>query len=342
MRAVGFKDSGSIDRDDALLDVEIPDAVAGPRDLLVRVQAISVNPVDTKVRAAAKPRAGQPMILGYDASGIVETVGTDVTLFAPGDEVYYAGTITRPGTNAELHAVDERIVAHKPRSLGWAEAAALPLTTLTAWEILFDRLRVARSEEADGKSLLIINGAGGVGSILVQLARRLTGLTVIASASRPETNAWAAGMGAHHVVDHHKPLVDELAGIGLKTVDYIASLADSDGNLAQYAKIIAPQGNLALIDDVKSLDIVPFRQKSVTVAWEGVFTRSSYQTADLIEQHHILAEVARLVDAGVLRSTLTSEAGPIDAEHLKIAHRMVESGTSIGKVVLVGFTPSGA
>ena len=342
MRAIGFKECGSIDREDALIDVEIPDAVAGPRDLLVRVKAISVNPVDTKVRAAAKPRDGQPMILGYDASGIVESVGAEVTLFAPGDEVYYAGTIARPGTNAELHAVDERIVAHKPRSLSWAEAAALPLTALTAWEILFDRLRVPRSEEAGGKSLLIVNGAGGVGSILVQLARQLTGLTVIASASRPETIAWVEGLGAHHVIDHHKPLADELARIGLKSVDYIASLAASDHNLPQYAKIITPQGSLALIDDVKSFDIVPLRQKSVTVAWEGVFTRSIYQTGEMIEQHHALAEIARLVDEGVLRGTLTSEVGPIDAEHLKIAHRLVESGTSIGKVALAGFPPSGA
>ncbi|ANI79167.1 zinc-binding alcohol dehydrogenase family protein [Sphingobium sp. EP60837] len=336
MRAIGFTESGSIDRDDALLDIEVPDPVAGPRDLLVRVHAVSVNPVDIKVRAAAKPRGGQPMILGFDAAGIVEAVGPEVTLFTPGDEVYYAGTIVRPGTNAELHAVDERIVGRKPSSLGWAASAALPLTALTAWEILFDCLRVSRHKDA-GRSILIVNGAGGVGSMLVQLARQLTNLQVIATASRPDTVQWAEGLGAHHVIDHHRPLDEELARIGVRCVDYVASLAASDNNLAQIAKIIAPRGALCLIDDVRAFDIVPLRQKSITVAWEGVFTRSIYKTDDMIEQHNILNEIARLVDEGVLRSTLTKELGPIDAAHLKAAHRLVETGQMIGKVALAGF-----
>ena len=339
MRAIGFTTAGSIERDDALLDLTVPEPVAGPRDLLVRIEAVSVNPIDTRLRASAKPRDGQPMILGYDAAGIVQAVGPEVTLFAPGDEVFYAGTVTRPGTNAELHVVDERLVAHKPRSLDWAQAAALPLTALTAWELLFDRLRVPRSGEGGGRSLLIVNGAGGVGSILVQLARQLTGLTVIASASRPQSAEWVGAMGAHHVIDHRQPLADELARIGVKTVDHIASLAASDRNLPQYARIIAPQGSLALIDDVKSLDIAPFRQKSATVAWEGVFTRSIYQTADMAEQGRILAQIAALVDSGVLRTTLSTPVGPIDAAHLRTAHRLIESGETIGKVVLAGFAP---
>lgn len=337
MKAIGFYQGGNIDRDDALLDIDVPDPTVGDRDLLVRIQAVSVNPVDTKVRGGAKPKEGKPMILGFDAAAIVEAVGPGVTLFAPGDEVFYAGTITRQGTNAQLHAVDERIVGRKPRSLNWGEAAALPLTALTAWELLFDRLSVPRSTEATGKAILIINGAGGVGSMLVQLARQLTGLQVIATASRPETIAWVESLGAHHVIDHHKPLDEELARIGFRAVHYVASLASSDLHLAQFPKIIAPQGHLALIDDVKSLDIVPLRQKSISVAWEGVFTRSIYQTDDMIEQHHSLNEISRLVDAGVLRTTLTSDLGPIDAAHMKDAHRLIESGKSIGKIVLSKF-----
>ena len=339
MKAIGFYQGGGIDRDDALLDIDVPDPAIGDRDLLVRVQAVSVNPVDTKVRGGAKPKEGRPMILGFDAAGIVEAVGPGVTLFAPGDEVFYAGTIKRQGTNAELHAVDERIVGRKPHSLSWAEAAAMPLTALTAWELLFDRLRVPRSSDASAKSILIINGAGGVGSMLTQLARQLTGLQVIATASRPETIAWVEGLGAHHVIDHHKPLDEELARIGAGTVNYVASLASSDRNLPLFPKIIAPQGSLALIDDVKSLDIVGLRQKSISVAWEGVFTRSIYETEDMIEQHHSLNEISRLVDAGVLRTTLSSEAGPIDAAHMKAVHRLVEGGKTIGKIVLAGFPP---
>jgi zinc-binding alcohol dehydrogenase family protein len=278
------------------------------------------------------------MILGFDAAGIVEAVGPEVTLFAPGDEVYYAGTIVRPGTNAELHAVDERIVGRKPQSLGWAESAALPLTALTAWEILFDRLRVGRNADST-KSILIVNGAGGVGSILVQLARQLTGLHVIATASRAETVEWVEGLGAHQVISHHKPLDEELARLGVPSVDYVASLAASESNLAQFAKIIAPRGTLCLIDDVRAFDIVSLRQKSITVAWEGVFTRSIYKTDDMIEQHNILNDVAQLINQGVLRGTLTRILGPIDAANLKAAHRLVEGGQMIGKVALAGFPP---
>lgn len=332
MKAVGFRQGGPLEREDSLIDIEVADPSPGPRDLLVRVRAVSVNPVDTKVRGGAKP-AEEPMVLGYDAAGVVEAIGSDVTLFAPGDEVFYAGTIKRPGTNSELHVVDERIVGPKPRSFDFAQAAALPLTGLTAWELLFDRLRVSQGG-GEGQTILIVNGAGGVGSMLVQFARQLTKLRVIATASRPETIAWVKQMGAHDVIDHRKPLNEGLAAIGVKTVNFVASLAASEQHLSAYARIIAPQGSLAVIDDVKSFDIVALRQKSITVAWEGVFTRSIYETPDMIEQHRILSEIARLVDEGVLQGTMTRDLGPMSAATLKAAHELVEKGASIGKIVL--------
>ena len=332
MKAVGFRQGGPLEREDSLIDIEVVDPSPGPRDLLVRVRAVSVNPVDTKVRGGAKP-AEEPMVLGYDAAGVVEAVGADVTLFAPGDEVFYAGTIKRPGTNSELHVVDERIVGPKPRSFDFAQAAALPLTGLTAWELLFDRLRVSQGG-GEGQTILIVNGAGGVGSMLVQFARQLTKLRVIATASRPETIAWVKQMGAHDVIDHRKPLNEGLAAIGVKAVNFVASLAASEQHLLAYARIIAPQGSLAVIDDVKSFDIVALRQKSITVAWEGVFTRSIYETPDMIEQHRILSEIARLVDEGVLQGTMTRDLRPINAATLKAAHELVEKGASIGKIVL--------
>ena len=337
MKAIGYHQPGSIDRDDALLDLEVPAPIPGQRDLLVRVKAVSVNPVDTKVRNSAARSDADPKILGWDAAGIVEAIGGEVSLFKVGDEVYYAGDLSRPGTNAELHSVDERIVGHKPTSLNWAEAAALPLTAITAWEILFDRLRVPYGHKKSPGTLLVINGAGGVGSILIQLARRLTGLTVIATASRAETNDWVKKMGAHEVIDHHKPLDEELARIGHPEVDYVAGLTASDHYLQIFPKIIAAQGHLALIDDPKSFDIVPLKRKSITVAWELMFTRSLYQTADIIEQHKLLEEVSHLIDAGVLRTTLTQTLSPINAANLKNVHAIVESGKAIGKTVLEGF-----
>ncbi|MDG3439097.1 zinc-binding alcohol dehydrogenase family protein [Nitrospirillum amazonense] len=337
MKAIGYFTPGVIGRHDALVDLDLPEPTPGPRDVLVRVKAVSVNPVDTKVRTGATPAEGQARILGWDAAGIVEAIGAEVTLFQVGDEVYYAGDLSRPGTNAELHAVDERIVAHKPRSLSWAQAAALPLTSLTAWELLFDRLRVPYGKKGGTGSLLVINGAGGVGSILIQLARRLTGLTVIATASRPETITWVKDMGAHYVIDHHKPLDEELARIGIPEVEYVAGLTATDKQLPVLPKIIAAQGHLALIDDPKSFDIVPLKRKSITVAWELMFTRSLYRTADMIEQHKLLQEVAHLVDVGVLKTTLAEELSPINATNLKAVHAIVESGTAIGKTVLSGF-----
>lgn len=337
MKAIGYHTAGSIDRDDALLDLDIPAPEPGPRDLIVRVKAISVNPVDVKVRASSTRTDGDPKILGWDAAGVVEAIGSEVSLFRPGDEVFYAGDITRQGTNAELHAVDERIVGHKPRSLDWADAAALPLTSITAWELLFDRLRVPYGHKRTGGSLLVIGGAGGVGSILIQLARRLTGLTVIATASRPDTVDWVTQLGAHHTIDHHQPIDAQLADLGFPEVDYVACLTASETYLKIYPTIVAPQGHIAMIDDPAHFDIVALKRKAITVAWELMFTRAMFQTDDMIEQHKLLEEVSHLVDEGVLRTTRRQTLSPINAATLKQAHRQVESGTSIGKTVIEGF-----
>lgn len=337
MKAVGYAAPGAIDRDDALIDIDVPVPTPGPHDVLVKVKAVSVNPVDVKVRASAQLPEGGNRILGWDAAGVVEGVGSDVSLFNVGDEVFYAGDITRPGTNAEFHAVDERIVGHKPRTLDWADAAALPLTAITAWELLFDRLRVPYGHKTRAGSVLVINGAGGVGSILIQLARRLTGLTVIATASRAETIDWVGKMGAHHIIDHRKPLEEELQRIGYPEVDYVASLTASDEYLPVFPKIVAPQGHIALIDDPKSFDIVPLKRKAITVSWELMFTRAIFQTEDMIEQHKLLEEVARLVDEGLLRTTRTETLSPINAGNIKRVHRLVESGKAIGKTVLQDF-----
>ncbi|MDI4655820.1 zinc-binding alcohol dehydrogenase family protein [Xanthobacter autotrophicus] len=337
MKAIGFYASLPIEDASSLVDVDIPAPELRPHDLLVRVRAVSVNPVDVKVRARTTPSEGTAHILGYDAVGTVEAVGPQVTLFRPGDEVFYAGSIDRPGTNSELHAVDERIVSRKPATLSDAEAAALPLTAITAWELLFDRLRVPYGTKTQDGAILIVNGAGGVGSILTQLARRLTGLTVIATASRPETIAWCKSMGAHHVIDHRQPLDAGLKAIGIPQVEYVASLTATDQHLPAIANALAPQGALALIDDPKTLDIVPFKRKSLSVHWELMFTRPLFATPDLIRQHQLLNEISALVDAGLLRTTLREQLGAITAANLRKAHALVESGRSIGKAVLVGF-----
>ena len=335
MKAIGYQTPHPLTQTGALRDITLPDPVATGRDLLVEVKAVSVNPVDTKIRAGAAPDAGQEYkVLGWDASGIVQAVGPEVTLFQPGDRVWYAGSIARPGTNSELHLVDERIVGHVPRSLDFAQAAALPLTAITAWEMLFDRLGVAPGKQPGGKSLLIIGAAGGVGSMLTQLAARLTNLTVIGTASRPETQAWVRDMGAHHVIDHSQPLAQELQRIGFPTVDLIVSLTQTDKHLAQIIEAIAPQGKFGLIDDPAALDILPFKRKSVSVHWELMFTRSLFGTDDMVGQHRLLEEVAALVDAGLLRSTLAERFGTINAANLHRAHALIESGRARGKVVL--------
>jgi NADPH2:quinone reductase len=340
MRAIGYQTPGSIDADAALVDIELPTPAAPQgRDILVEVKAVSVNPVDVKVRASAKPEGGGWKVLGWDAAGVVSAVGPEATLFKPGDPVFYAGAIGRPGTNAEHHLVDERIVGRKPASLDWAQAAALPLTSITAWEALFDRLDVAKPVPGAAPAILIIGGAGGVGSIAIQLARRLTGLTVIATASRPETQAWVREMGAHHVIDHRQPLAAQVAALGLGSPAFVFSTTSTDQHLAEIAQLIAPQGRFALIDDPASLDVNGFKRKSVSVHWEFMFTRSAFATPDIDEQGKLLNEVARLVDAGTLRTTLTDRLAPIDAANLKRVHALLESGKGRGKTVLEGFLP---
>lgn len=336
MKALGYRKPSPLDDPGSLLAVELPEPVPGPRDLRVRVRAVSVNPVDVKLRTGAAPPPDGLRILGFDAAGVVEAVGEQVTLFRPGDEVFYAGTIDRPGTNAELHLVDERIVGCKPRTLSFAEAAALPLTSITAWELLFERLRVARSVEERG-TLLVMGAAGGVGSMLVQIARTLTSLTVVATASREETREWCLGLGAHHVVDHTKPLAGELGALGLESPRLIAGLTGTEQHWASLCDVLAPQGRIALIDDPKSLDVTLLKRKSASLHWEFMFTRPLFQTSDMLEQHRLLTEIARLVDEGTLRTTLSERLGPLSVDTLKQAHRRVESGRTRGKVVVDGF-----
>jgi NADPH2:quinone reductase len=338
MKAVGYKNPLPIDDPKSLLDVEVPFPHATGRDLLVEVRAVSVNPVDVKVRASAKPDDHDGCkILGWDAAGVVKQVGPECSLFKSGDEVYYAGSLARPGTNAEFHLVDERIVGKKPKRLSFAHAAALPLTTITAWELLFDRFGVKRGKEADGTHLLIIGGAGGVGSILIQLARQLTGLCVIATASRPETKQWCLELGAHHVIDHAKPLAGQLATLGRPEVELIASLTATAKHYPALVEVLAPQGKFGLIDDPPSLDAKPLKRKSASLVWEFMFTRSLFETHDMMAQHRLLNEVSELVDAGVIRTTFADSLGKINAGNLKKAHALVESGKSRGKVVLEGF-----
>lgn len=337
MRAVGYRKSLPIDESQSLLDLEIDKPTPRGRDLLVQVKAVSVNPVDTKVRMRAAPKEDEPpKILGYDATGVVAATGPDVTLFKAGDEVWYAGSIIRPGTNSEFHLVDERIVGAKPKSLGFAEAAALPLTSITAWEMLFDRFGVPRNG-AEGKSLLIVGGAGGVGSICIQLARQLTKLTVIATASRPETQAWCRELGAHHVIDHSQPLPEQLKAKGHRFVDYIFGVTHSDEHFDAIADAIAPQGKFGLIDDPKPFEFAKLKGKSASLHWEAMFTRSTFQTPDMDAQHKLLNEVAAMVDAGTIRTTLAENLGAINAANLRRAHAMVESGRMRGKLVLEGF-----
>jgi NADPH2:quinone reductase len=334
MRAVGYQTSLPIQDPASLVDIELPTPQPLGRDLLVHVHAVSVNPVDTKVRKRAQAEPGGWKVLGYDAAGVVVETGPDVTLFKPGDAVFYAGDITRSGTNAEYHVVDERIVGHKPTYLNWAQAAALPLTAITAWEALFDRLDVKKPVPGSN-AILIIGGAGGVASIAVQLARQLTGLTVIGTASRPETAAWVRNLGAHHVIDHSKPLAGQTEKLGAP--GFVLSTTQTDTHLTEIVALIAPQGRFGLIDDPATLDVAAFKRKAVSVHWELMFTRPIFQTADLAEQGVLLNEVARLVDAGTLRTTLGENFGPINATNLKRAHALIESGRARGKVVLEGF-----
>ncbi|QIR27268.1 zinc-binding alcohol dehydrogenase family protein [Kluyvera genomosp. 3] len=315
-------------------EITLPVPQAQGHDLLVEIKAISVNPVDTKVRAGFS--ADTPRVLGWDAVGVVKAVGNDVTLFAPGDKVWYAGALGRPGSNSEFQLVDERIVALKPRSLDNASAAALPLTAITAWELLFDRLGVTRDGN-EGDTLLIVGAAGGVGSILTQLASKLTKMTVIGTASRPASQQWVREAGAHHVIDHSKPLSEELARIGVKEVTHVASLNNTEAHYLSLIAALAPQGKLALIDDPQSLDVVPLKLKSISLHWEFMFTRSMFETRDMIAQHQLLSEVATLIDNQVIKTTLGEHYGAITAENLQKAHAQLETGRAVGKIVLEGF-----
>ena len=336
MKAIGYQTPSPIDAPGALLDIELPEPVPGPRDLLVDVRAVSVNPVDTKVRRSASPEGSPYKVLGWDVAGVVRAVGPDAGLFKPGDRVWYAGSIARPGANSERHVVDERIVGHMPRTLDFAQAAALPLTAITAWELLFDRLGVVR-DGGEGESLLVVGAAGGVGSILVQLARRLTRLKVIGTASREETRQWVEQLGAHAVIDHRQPLAEALERIGQPHVEYIASLTHTGSHFPQLAEALAPQGRLGLIDDPDNLDARLLKRKAASLHWEFMFTRALFETPDMIEQHRLLNAVADLVDDGVLRTTLGEHFGPINAANLRRAHALLESGRARGKIVLEGF-----
>ena len=335
MKAIAITQaSGAHGNIEALEEITLPVPVAAGHDLLVEVNAISVNPVDTKVRAGFS--GDTPRVLGWDAVGVVKSVGEKVTLFKAGDEVWYAGALTRPGSNSEFQLVDERIVALKPRSLDNVSAAALPLTSITAWELLFDRLGIQENGN-EGDVLLIVGAAGGVGSILTQLARKLTKMTVIGTASRPETQKWVADAGAHYVIDHSKPIAEELVRIGIPTVTHVASLTHTDKHYLQLIEALAPQGKLALIDDPETLDARPLKTKSISLHWEFMYTRSMFETPDMIAQHQLLTRVAALIDEGVIKTTLGEKLGAINAENIRQAHRQLETGKTMGKLVLEGF-----
>ena len=336
MKAIGYQKTGPITAPDALIEFEAPQPEVGPHDLLVEVKGISVNPVDVKVRTRPEmgPEPGQTKVIGYDAAGIVRAVGDQVTRFKVGDEVFYAGDITRPGTNAEFHAVDERIVGAKPASLDFAQAAGMPLTSITAWELLFESLGVCEGT-GDGESLLIIGGAGGVGSILIQLAKQLTGLTVVATASRPDTVEWVKQMGADHVINHRESLVEQMSALQIQP-RYVASLNGTEGHFPSIVELIEPRGHIALIDDPETLDIHSIKPKALSFSWEFMFARSMFQAKDIEQQHALLNRVSELIDSGKIKSTVTNNLGALTAENLTAAHAQQESGRVIGKNVLSG------
>ena len=334
MKAIGTTGPRPATDPAALIAFEAPEPDLRPRDLLVEIKAVSLNPVDTKVRASRQPEDGRPSILGYDAAGVVVGVGPEASLFKVGDEVFYAGQIDRPGSNAERQAVDERIVGAKPRSLSFAEAAVLPLTVITAWELLFDRMKARRDED---ETLLVIGGAGGVGSALIQIARATTDLRVVATASRPETRQWCLDLGAHAVIDHAAPIDEALAAAGERAPKYIASLTHTQAHFEALARAVAVQGVIGAIDDFKGLPVELLKSRSAGFVWEFMFARPVHQTPDMIAQHELLTEVSRLVDAGAIRTTLTRNLGPLSVETLLEGHRQLESGSTIGKVALDGF-----
>ena len=335
MKAVGYKQNLPINNVNSLQDIEIEKPKATGRDILVEVKAISVNPVDYKIRANRTAPNGNWSVIGWDATGIVTQVGEDVTLFKVGDEVWYAGDLTRQGSNAEYQVVDERIVGKKPSSLSFVEAAALPLTSLTAYEMLFHRLQVSKDDAS--KSILVIGAAGGVGSILVQLAKKLTKLKIIATASREETTSWLQELGADTVVNHRHKLSKEFEKYNLPAPEYVVSLNATEQHVDEIVKLIKPQGKFGFIDDPKVMNVMPFKGKSVSTHIELMFTRSMFQTEDMIEQHNILNEVSALIDKGIIRTTVGENFGTITAENLRKAHAFLETGKAKGKIVLEGF-----
>lgn len=335
MKAVAYQKAGPITSPEALVDIELDTPVTEGHDLLVRVQAISVNPVDTKIRKNVSDESGWK-VLGWDAVGVVEATGDKVTQFKVGDVVWYAGALNRQGSNSELQLVDERLVGHKPKTLEATEAAALPLTAITAWEMLFDRLQVPKTAP-ENTTILVIGGAGGVGSITIQLLKQLTNLTIIATASRPETKEWVKQLGADYVLDHRESLAPQIKQLGLNAPSYVFSTTQTDQHLADIVELIAPQGHFGLIDDPEQLDIKPFKSKSVSVHWEFMFTRSMFQTADMQKQSELLNEVSKLVEEGKIKTTVTEVLSPINAENLKQIHQQIESGKTKGKIVLHGF-----
>lgn len=345
MKAIGYLKSLPIDQADSLTDIEIDKPIASGRDLLVKIAAISVNPVDTKVRMRAEGADGQHKILGWDAVGEVVAVGDQTELFNVGDKVWYAGSITRSGSNAEYQLVDERIVGSKPKSLSNEQAAAMPLTAITAYELLFARLDFTPNQtDADLEvgqpkpSILIVGAAGGVGSILTQLAKQLTNATVIGTASRPSSEQWVRDLGADHVINHHKPMLEQLNTLGIDNVTHVISLTHTEQHYDQLVAALTPQGKLALIDDpINGLDVTALKVKSLSLHWELMFTRSMANTWDMQKQHDMLNHVSSLIDEGLIKTTLGENYGKINADNLKRAHAHLETNSAVGKIVLEGF-----
>lgn len=338
MKAIALTRYLPIDNPESLQDIEFDMPMARGRDLLVRIDAVSVNPVDTKVRAPKALVEDEPKVLGWDACGLVVAVGEGVSLFKEGDRVFYAGDISRTGCNAEFHLVDERIAGMAPESQTPEQSAAMPLTTITAWESLFDRLVVDLDADNSQRSILIIGGAGGVGSMAIQLASRLAGLSVIATASRSDSIAWCEKMGANHVINHHSDIAAQLSELGTNEVDYILCCNDTDTHFDAMVEVIKPQGAICcMVDSRGRLDMNALKAKSVSFSWEFMFTRPKFLTEDMIEQHHLLSEVSRLIDEGTLQGTLTKTMSPINAETLRAAHAEIERGAMIGKLVVSGW-----
>ena len=336
MKAFGYSKATPTLGEHSLQAIELPDPVATGSDILVAVEAISVNPVDTKIRANVSPQSGYKVI-GWDAVGTVKAVGENVSLFNVGDRVYYAGDLTRQGSNAQLQLVDERIVGKAPASLTNAEAAALPLTSITAWELLFDRLQITQSKDSKPASVLVIGAAGGVGSILVQLAKQLTNLTVVGTAARQQSVQWLTDLGVDYVLDHSQDLNQQRIDAELDEFDYVISLTHTDKHLDSIVEVIKPQGKLALIDDPASFDILKLKRKSISLHWEFMYTRSMFQTDDMIAQHQLLKTLSELVDKGIIKTTLGEHLGKINVENILKAHAILESHQARGKLVLEGF-----